>query len=188
MKVQQLTVWGIGLVLSSLAVAKPMPDMIIVEDKAVVPIVKTQVIRRVSGQAPVRTVEATIFEVTNKGQDIVSREVVLQDNESTFSEKQMSNPVIKKGSIIVPTSKIDLTTKVKQEGEVIAEARQLEATGVEFKKGEQPVRRELSLEQQSIAGVEEKMSHAVLKENGVVSKDVVIFSDTGVAAETSPAL
>ena len=162
---------------SALVIAKPMPDMIMVEDKAVVPIVKTQVIRRIAGQEPVRTVEATIFEVSNKGKDIISREVLLQDHAATFSEKQMSNPVIQEGSVIVPTSKIDLTTTLKQEGVILSETRQIDATGVEFQKGQQPVRRELSLEQQKIVGVNEKMSHAVLKEDGVVSKDVVIFSE-----------
>jgi hypothetical protein len=41
--------------------AAPMPNTITVEDKAVVPIVKTQIIRSVAGQDPVRTTEATIL-------------------------------------------------------------------------------------------------------------------------------
>ncbi len=98
-----------------------MPNSILVDDKAIVPIVKTQIIRTVKGQEPVRTVEATIFEVSSKGQDIVARDVVLQDKRSTFSEKQMSNPVIKKGGLIVPTSKIELTTTVKQGDETISQ-------------------------------------------------------------------
>ena len=33
-------------------IAAPMPNTIVVEDKAVVPILKTEVIRRVAGQEP----------------------------------------------------------------------------------------------------------------------------------------
>ena len=62
--------------------AAPMPNTITVEDKAVVPIVKTQIIRSVAGQDPGRTTEATIFEVKNGGKDIVAREVVLEENAS----------------------------------------------------------------------------------------------------------
>lgn len=162
---------------SSSVLAKPMPNSIMVDDKAVVPIVKTQIIRKVAGQAPVRTVEATIFEVTNQGQDIVAREVVLQDNAATFSEKQMSNPVLKKGSVIVPISKIDITTTTKQDGEKIAEKRVIDAAGVELQKDKAPIRRDLQLEQQRIAKTNEKLSHAVVKENGVTTRDVVIFDE-----------
>lgn len=162
---------------TTMTMAQPMPNSIIVDDKAVVPVIKTQIIRKINGQAPVRTVEATIFEVSNKGQDIVAREVVLQDNEGTFSDKQMSNPVIKKGSVIVPLSKIDITTTIKQDGEKIAETRVVDASGVEVKKDEAPIRRDLQLEQQSITETNEKMSHAVMKENGVTTRDIIIFDE-----------
>lgn len=163
---------------ASTVVAKPMPNSIIVDDKAVVPIIKTQIIRKVEGQEPVRTVEATIFEISNKGKDIVAREVVLQDNESTFSEKKMSTPVVKKGSVIVPTSKIELTTKVTQDGQLLAESKQIDAAGVEIKKDGEVIRKELKLDQISNPNANEKVTHAVVKEGGVTTRDVVVFDET----------
>lgn len=166
------------LTLSSTAsIATPMPNSILVDDKAVVPIVKTQIIRRVEGQAPVRTVEATIFEVSNKGQDIVARQVVMQDNESRFSDAGMSVPVLKKGGLIVPTSKIEVTQTLKQNDQVLVEKKMLDASGVEIKKDGAVVRRQLQLEQQTHAEAKEKVSHAVLSENGTVTKDIVIFDE-----------
>lgn len=162
---------------STATIAKPMPNSIVVDDKAVVPIVKTQIIRRVEGQAPVRTVEATIFEVTNKGQDIVAREVVMQDNESHFSDAGMSIPVLKKGGLIVPTSKIEVTQTFKQDDQVILEKKVIDASGVEIKKDGEVVKRQLQLEQQTHQNANEKMSHAVVSENGTVTKDIVIFKE-----------
>ena len=169
---------GLLTLVSTFATAKPMPNSIIVDDKAVVPVVKTQIIRRVEGQEPVRTVTATIFEVTNQGKDIVARDIELQDKEGTFSEKQMSNPVIKQGSIIVPTSKIELTTKITQDGEVIGEAKTVDAAGVEVKKDGEAIRRELQLEQITNPQAQEKVTHAVAKEGGVTTRDIVIFDET----------
>ncbi|QIO07089.1 hypothetical protein [Acinetobacter shaoyimingii] len=166
------------LVLGSMAVvAQPMPNTIIVDDKAVVPVLKTQIIRRVEGQQPVRTVEATIFEVSNKGQDIIAREVVLQDNEKEFSDKKMSIPVVQQGGVIVPTSKIEVKTTVKQDHDVIAESKHIDAAGVEFRRGEAPVQRQLKLEQIRNPEANEKVTHAVVHENGVQIKDVVVFSE-----------
>ena len=159
------------------AMAKPMPNHIVVDDKAVVPIVKTQIIRRVEGQQAVRTTEATIFEVSNKGQDIVAREVALQDNESNFSDKGMSIPVLKQGGVIVPTSKIEVKQTLKQDNQVVSEKNTIDAEGVEFKKNGEVVKRQLLLDQQSQADANEKMSHAVVSENGTVTKDIVIFNE-----------
>ena len=169
---------GLLTLVSTFATAKPMPNSIIVDDKAVVPVVKTQIIRRVEGQEPVRTVKATIFEVTNQGKDIVARDIELQDKEGTFSEKQMSNPVIKQGGIIVPTSKIELTTKITQDGEVIGETKTVDAAGVEVKKDGEVIRRELQLEQITNPQAQEKVTHAVAKEGGVTTRDIVIFDET----------
>lgn len=162
---------------STAVIAQPMPNTIIVDDKAVVPVLKTQIIRRVEGQQPVRTVEATIFEVSKKGQDIVAREVVLQDDEKEFSDKKMSIPVIQQGGVIVPTSKIEVKTTVKQDNAVIAETKNIDAAGVEFRKGQEPIQRQLKLEQITNPEAKEKVTHAVVHENGVQTKDVVIFSD-----------
>ena len=55
------------LSISIVVIAAPMPNSIVVEGKDVVPILKTEVIRRVTGQEPKRSVDATIFEMTNQG-------------------------------------------------------------------------------------------------------------------------
>jgi len=59
------------LSMSASVFAAPLPASIVVEDKAVVPVLKTEVIRKAAGQEPVREVQATVFEVTNNGKDIV---------------------------------------------------------------------------------------------------------------------
>ena len=45
-----------GMMAAGSVFAAPMPNTIVIEDKAVVPIVKTQVIRSMPGKEPVRTV------------------------------------------------------------------------------------------------------------------------------------
>ncbi|KAK0352580.1 hypothetical protein LTR94_020252 [Friedmanniomyces endolithicus] len=150
--------------------AAPMPNTITVEDKAVVPIVKTQIIRSVAGQDPVRTTEATIFEVKNGGKDIVAREVVLEENASQFSDKKMSAPIVQKGSVIVPTSKVEVKSTLSQGGVVLAE-------GIEFKKGQEPVRKELKLDQVKDPNSQESVTRAVLQENGTTTKDVVVVKE-----------
>jgi len=65
----------LGMLAAGSVFAAPMPNAIVIEDKAVVPIVKTQVIRTMPGREPVRTVNATIFEMTNKGKDVCKRVV-----------------------------------------------------------------------------------------------------------------
>ena len=160
----------------SQTMAAPMPNTITVEDKAVVPIVKTQIIRSVAGQAPVRTTEATIFEVKNGGKDIV-REVVLEENASQFSDKKMSAPMVQKGSVIVPTSKVEVKSTLSQGGVVLAEGKQVDAQGSEFKKGQHPVRKELKLDQVKDPNSKESVTRAVLQENGTTTKDVVVVKE-----------
>ena len=165
------------LSISVAVIAAPMPNTIVVEDKAVVPILKTEVIRRVAGQEPKRSVDATIFEVTNKGKDIVAREVHLEDNQRQFSEKQLSIPVIQKGGVIVPTSKIELNTTIKQDGKILSRTKKIDAEGVEFKQGQEPVHRTLKLDQKKNLEDSSKTSHAVLTENGVTTRDIVLLSE-----------
>ena len=165
------------LSISAAVIAAPMPNTIVVEDKAVVPILKTEVIRRVAGQEPKRSVDATIFEVTNQGKDIVAREVHLEDNQAQFSEKQLSIPVIQKGSVIVPTSKIELNTTIKQDGKILSQTKKIDAEGVEFKQGQQPVHRTLKLDQKKNLVDSSKTSHAVFTENGVTTRDIVLLSE-----------
>ena len=157
--------------------AAPMPPTIVVQDKAVVPVLKTEVIRKVKGQLPVRSVDATIFEVTNKGKDILAREVYLDDNQTQFSEKKLAVPVLKKGGIIIPTSKIEVSSQVKQAGETVAETKKIDAEGVEFKPGQDPVKRTLKLDQNKNVKNNLQTSHAVLTENGERTKDIVILSE-----------
>lgn len=177
MKATQKVLAFMLLSMSASVFAVPMPNTIIVEDKAVVPVLKTEIIRKVVGQEPVRQVEATVFEVTNNGQDIVAREIQLQDNQAQFSDKQLSAPVIKKGSVIVPTSKVEVNKTIKQDGQVLIQTKSIDAEGVEFKKGQEPVKRTLQLEQAKIPESGAKVSHAVLTENGVVTKDVTVLSE-----------
>ena len=165
------------LSISVAVIAAPMPNTIVVEDKAVVPILKTEVIRRVAGQEPKRSVDATIFEVTNQGKDIVAREVHLEDNQRQFSEKQLSIPVIQKGGVIVPTSKIELNTTIKQDGKILSQTKKIDAEGVEFKQGQEPVHRTLKLDQKKNLVDSTKTSHAVFTENGVTTRDIVLLSE-----------
>lgn len=165
------------MALPSLALAAPMPNSIVVQDKAVVPVLKTEVIRRIAGQEPVRQVTATVLEMTNQGKDIVAREIELQDHQAQFSEKQLSIPVLQKGGVIVPTSKIQVDKTLKQDGQVISQSKQINAEGVEFKKGQEPIKRILKLDQAQSPNSGAKLSHAVLTENGEVSKDVTVLSD-----------
>ena len=141
------TILGLAVLsLSTFTMAAPMPHTITVEDKAVVPVLKTEVIRKVAGQNATRHVEATIFEVTNKGKDVVAREVEFNDDQQQFSEKKLSIPVVKKGGVIVPTSKIELNTTITQGGEVLSKNKKIDAEGVEFKKNQsEPVKRTLKL-------------------------------------------
>ncbi|MGE8539772.1 hypothetical protein [Acinetobacter sp. ANC 3813] len=169
-------VWSV-MALPSLALAAPMPNSIVVQDKAVVPVLKTEVIRRIAGQEPVRQVTATVLEMTNQGKDIVAREIELQDHQAQFSEKQLSIPVLQKGGVIVPTSKIQVDKTLKQDGQVISQSKQINAEGVEFKKGQEPIKRTLKLDQAQSPNSGAKLSHAVLTENGEVSKDVTVLSD-----------
>lgn len=169
-------VWSV-MALPSLALAAPMPNSIVVQDKAVVPVLKTEVIRGIAGQEPVRQVTATVLEMTNQGKDIVAREIELQDHQAQFSEKQLSIPVLQKGGVIVPTSKIQVDKTLKQDGQVISQSKQINAEGVEFKKGQEPIKRTLKLDQAQSPNSGAKLSHAVLTENGEVSKDVTVLSD-----------
>ncbi|WP_347453251.1 hypothetical protein [Acinetobacter thermotolerans] len=159
------------------AVAAPMPNSIVVDDKAVVPVLKTEVLRRVEGQKPIRHVEATILEFTNKGKDIVAKEVVFDDNLGQFSDKKLAIPVIQKGGVIVPTSKIELNTTVKQDGEIIKQTKTIDAEGMEFKKNQaEPVKRTLQLKQHS--GVDQaKVTHTVMTENGETTRDLLTVED-----------
>ena len=161
-------------VVSTVSFAAPMPNTIMVEDKAVVPVLKTEVLRRVEGRQPVRHVEATILEITNKGKDIVAKEVVFDDTLGQFSDKKLSIPVIQKGRVIVPTSKIELDTTLKQDGEIIQQTRSIDAEGIEFKKDQaEPVKRTLQLQQHT--GTDKtKVTHTVMTEDGATSRDLLM--------------
>ena len=159
------------------AFAAPMPSTIVVQDKAVVPIVKTQTIQTMQGEQPIRTTEATIFEVSNQGQDIVAREMISKDHEQHFSDKPLSTPVIKKGAVFVPTSKVEEKSTLKQAGSVIAETKQIDAKGIAFKEGQSPTQKELQLKQLKQAEQNKSMSHAVIQENGKITQDMILLKD-----------
>jgi hypothetical protein len=160
------------------AETKPMPNMIVVPDTAVVPVLKTQTISKVEGKEPVRTTEATVHEVTNKGKNIVAKEIYFADKDMKFSEAGMAPPVARRGSMIVPTFKIQETKRVIQQGQVVSESKYIDAAGVEFRRGQiEPVKRELQLEQMKDLQTEQNILRKVNTENGVVTSDVVILED-----------
>ena len=167
----------LGMLAAGSVFAAPMPNAIVIEDKAVVPIVKTQVIRTMPGREPVRTVNATIFEMTNKGKDVVARDVVVVDDKAQFSDEKMKAPMVQKGSVIVPTSKIEVDSKVTRDGEVVAEGKQLDASGVEFKKGQEPVQKNLKINQIQNHEHSKSATHAVIQNDGKTTKDVVVIKD-----------
>ncbi|MFC6051325.1 hypothetical protein A6M14_12645 [Acinetobacter sp. Ac_877] len=173
------TILGLAVLsLSTFTMAAPMPHTITVEDKAVVPVLKTEVIRKVAGQNATRHVEATIFEVTNKGKDVIAREVEFNDDQQQFSDKQLSIPVIKKGGVIVPTSKIELNKTLKQDGKIISQTKNIDAEGIEFKKDQlQPVKRTLKLNEANGVDTNKKVSHVVTTENGEKTRDLLIINE-----------
>ncbi|WP_213033184.1 hypothetical protein [Acinetobacter sp. ANC 5054] len=177
MKITQKLLAVSAVLTSVTAIAAPMPNSIVVQDKAVVPVLKTEVIRRVAGQEPVRHVTATVLEMTNNGQDIVAREIELSDHQSEFSEKKLSIPVLQRGGVIVPTSKIETKTTVKQDGQIIRQNTNIDAEGMEFKKGQEPIKRTLKLDQATDPETKAKLSHAVLTENGETTKDLMILDE-----------
>jgi hypothetical protein len=157
--------------------AATLPPTIVVQDRAVVPVVKTEIIRTMTGQAPVREVNATVLEVTNKGKDVVAHDIVFNDNQATFSDTPMSTPVLKKGGVIVPTSTVSVNSKITQGQEVIAESKTLDAQGVEFKKGEEPAQRSLQLGQISDPNSQSSATRAVISKNGEVTRDAVVIQE-----------
>ena len=58
--------------------------------------------------------------------------------------------MIQKRRIIVPTSKIELNTMIKQHGKIPSQTMKIDAEGVEFKQGQEPVHRTLKLDQKRI--------------------------------------
>ena len=84
MQFRGLTLCLSTMLLSVSVSAAPMPNSIVVKDKAIVPILKTEVIRTVTGEKPILHVEATIFAVGNQGKDIAAREVFSDDVQHTF--------------------------------------------------------------------------------------------------------
>ena len=158
--------------MASIAVAQPLPNVLIQDEKAVVPVTKTQIIRTVQGQAPVRTTEVTVLEMKNKGLDIVARDLKKVEEVGDFAEEKMAIPRVQEKSAIVPTSKIEEVTTVTREGEVISQVNKIDATGVEFKKGKEPVRKELKVG--SVELPEGRVSRAVVSQEGKTTKDVTV--------------
>ena len=186
MKFRGLTLGLSAMLLSVSASAAPMPNSIVVKDKAIVPILKTEVIRTVTGEKPVRHVKATIFEVSNQGKDIVAKEVIFDDDQAQFSEKQLGIPVIQKGGVIVPTSKIELNKTLKQGSKVISEVKTIDAEGMEYKQGQAPIHRTLKLDQVKTPESKETVSHAVFSEDGKTTRDVVVLEEEGAESFIMP--
>lgn len=79
--------------------------------------------------------------------------------------------------MIVPTSKVEVNKTVKQDGQVLLQTKSIDAEGVEFKKGQEPVKRTLQVEQAKLPESKAKVSHAVITNNGTVTKDVTVLSE-----------
>lgn len=186
MQFRGLTLCLSAMLLSVSVSAAPMPNSIVVKDKAIVPILKTEVILTVTGEKPIRHVEATIFEVSNQGKDIVAKEVVFDDDQAQFSEKQLGIPVIQKGGVIVPTSKIELNKTLKQDGKVISEVKTIDAEGMEYKQGQAPIHRTLKLDRVKTPESKETVSHAVFTEDGKTTRDVVVLEEEGTESFMMP--
>ena len=90
---------------------------------------------------------------------------------------KLSIPVVQRGGVIVPTSKIETKTTVRQEGQILRENTHIDAEGVEFKKGQEPIKRTLKLDQATDPETKAKLSHAVLTENGETTKDLIILKE-----------
>lgn len=58
--------------------------------------------------------------------------------------------MIQKGGIIVPTSKIELNTTIKQDGKILSRTKKNDAEGVEFKQGQELIHRTVKLGQKRI--------------------------------------
>lgn len=158
--------------------AAPMPHTITVEDRAIVPVLKTEIIRKIPGQEVTRHVEATILEISNKGKDVVAKELVFNDEQQQFSEKKLSAPLVKRGGVIVPTSKIELNTTIKQGDEVLSQTKKIDAEGVEFRRNQiDPIKRTLKLNEAIGINTNKKVSHVVITEAGEKTKDLLIIND-----------
>lgn len=89
----------------------------------------------------------------------------------------MGIPVIQKGGVIVPTSKIELNKTLKQGGQILSEVKSMDAEGVEYKQGQAPIHRTLKLDQVKTPETKETVSHAVFTEDGKITRDVVVLED-----------
>ena len=85
--------------------------------------------------------------------------------------------MIQKGGVIVSTSKIELNTTIKQEGKILSQTKKIDPEDVEFKSGQAPIHRTLKLDQKKNLGQNTQTSHAVLTENGITTKDIVVLSE-----------
>ena len=79
--------------------------------------------------------------------------------------------------MIVPTYQVEVKSTLSQGGVVLAEGKQIDAQGVEFKKGQEPIRKELKLNQVKDPHSKESVTRAVLQENGTTTKDVVVVKE-----------
>ncbi len=65
----------------------------------------------------------------------------------------------------------------KQDGKILSQTKKIDAEGVEFKQGQEPIHRTLKLDQEKNLDSNTKTSHAVFTENGVTTRDIVVLSE-----------
>ncbi|AOA59592.1 hypothetical protein [Acinetobacter larvae] len=161
--------------MSAVVWAQPLPNVIVQPERALVPVVKTQVIRTAPDQTPVRYTDMTVLEMKNKGADIVAKDLHYVENVGEFSKDKLAVPELKVASAIVPVAKIQETKEVIAQGQVIEKSTQFDATGVEFKRNQQPVVKKLHVG--SVETGDAKVSRAVLSQGEETLKDVMILPE-----------
>ena len=70
-----------------------------------------------------------------------------------------------------------LNTTIKQDGKILSQTKKIDAEGVEFKQGQEPIHRTLKLDQKKNLEDNSKTLPAVLTENGVTTRDIVVLSE-----------
>jgi hypothetical protein len=66
---------------------------------------------------------------------------------------------------------------IKQHGKILSRTKKIDAEGVEFKQGQEPIHRTLKLDPEKKLDSNTKTSHTILTENGVTTRDVVVLSE-----------
>ncbi|MCH4245050.1 hypothetical protein [Acinetobacter gerneri] len=169
-----LSVVVVASAMSTVAFADPLPNKIVQEAHAIVPVTKTQIITTQEGQEPVRKTQATVLNVKDHGNSISSHDIEKIDNKAHFSKHELAKPEVKKKAVIVPTSKIEQKTKVIKDGVVVAEAKDVTASGVKFQEGQAPEQKSIRVGELNVP-TRGSVAKAVVSTDGVPTKAVTVI-------------